>query len=628
MKVLITLRYVAPLLLLFGAVSHLRADDAPPPTRAARLTYLKGNVTVTQPGEAESIPAQMNLPLLSGVLLSTADDGQAEVEFEDGSIVRLTPNSALDIESLTLQSDGVATSKLRLEHGVAFAELRATDLYRYSFAAGDDLLRPVENTTVRVDFDAPPPTFSVLAGSIRIEGPLGLQADVRAGENLRPDAQDPGQYHRNQGITEDSWNQWNEDMDRDAGAGDDGSTTDVRSNYAGEQGYGWSDLDANGTWYDTGSGPVWQPYVADDAGFDPYSNGSWVAYSTVGYVWASSYRWGWTPYRCGDWSYHQGFGWGWSPGSSCGTIGWRFHRGGQPVNIASAPESYRPIRVPSPGHGVQRPILRVEPAHTIVAGRPRHDEHLGFREIEGKTATRIEPNHDVRRNSTATSALQRDFPVDTRTRQAILGRQNPRAPVVQTWPAQGPSSIGTARPAAPIDASGRVDQPVYRIQSRPANGPPAATTPAERQAYRDQRRNSGSPAPVQTYSPAPGTAAPSEPTYTPPPSVVTGGPPRRIHDQPPVVIMGGQTHPAYTPASPSATQTHPVYSPPPSAVSGSQTHPAYTPPPQPHPTYTPPPAQSHPVYAPPPAAGPRPSAPPPAASGGEPGPAMRSGRGR
>ena len=104
MKVLVTLRYVAPLLLLFGAVSHLRADDAPPPTRAARLTYLKGNVTVTQPGEAESIPAQMNLPLLSGVLLSTADDGQAEVEFEDGSIVRLTPNSALDIASLFICS--------------------------------------------------------------------------------------------------------------------------------------------------------------------------------------------------------------------------------------------------------------------------------------------------------------------------------------------------------------------------------------------------------------------------------------------------------------------------------------------------------------------------------------------
>ena len=609
MKALATLRYVAPLVLLLGSsTTSLRADEGEPPTRAARLTYLKGTVTATQPSQTESIPAQVNLPLLSGVLLTTADDGQAEVEFEDGSVVRLTPNSALDLESLIVDADGIATSRLRLEHGLAFVELRATNVYRYYFSAGDDSIQPVENSTVRIDLDAPPPIFSVLSGSIRVDGPEGLRADVRAGENLSPDAIDAGQYHRNQGIVEDTWNQWNADMDREA-ASQGSSSTDVRGNYAGQQGYGWSDLDTNGTWYDTDSGPVWQPYAADHASFDPYSNGSWVAYSSVGYIWASAYPWGWTPYRCGNWSYFHSFGWGWSPGSSCGTIGWRFQVGGRPVNIASAPQSYRPIRVPTPGHGVQRPILHVGSEHPIFAGPPRHDDHRA-RQIGGVTVAPLQPHHDVWRNSTAVTALRRDFPVDGRTRQAIMGVENSRAPAVHMWAVQPQSPAAGARPPAPLDPPGRVNQPVYTVQPQPA-------TVNDRRAYRE-RRDAGASAPAQTYTPGPATT-PEQPTYTAPRFIITGPPPHRTSTPPPSVITGSQTHPAYTPPARSTSQAHPVYTPSPSTVGGSQTHPTYTPPPAPsHPTYTPPPA---------PAAAPRPSAPAPA-SGGEPRPAMRSGTGR
>lgn len=590
MKALAMLRFTLLLVLLLGATSLLRADDAPPPTRAARLTYVKGTVTVTQPGEAESLSAQVNLPLLSGVLLTTAGDGQAEVEFEDGSVVRLTPNSALALESLMLDADGIATSRLRLEHGVAFVELRATNLYRYSFSAGDDSLSPLENSTVRVDLDTPPPTFSVLSGSIRVDGPEGLRADVNTGENLRPDDVDAGQYHRNQGIIEDSWNQWNDDMDQDAAA-EAASTTDVRGNYAGQQGYGWSDLDANGTWYDAGSGPVWQPNGGDDASFDPYSNGSWVAYSSIGYVWASAYPWGWTPYRCGNWSYYSSFGWGWAPGSSCGTMGWRFQGGGRPVNIASAPQSYRPIRVPSPGHGVQRPI-HVEPSHSILAGTPPRDDHRGARQIAGVTATPIAPQHQVWRNSTATSALRRDFPVDARNHQPLVGAETTHRATFRTWPAQNQAPATAVEPAANnIDTSGRVNQPVYTAQPRPTNPQPASAeqpAAADRQIYRDQHRNMNN-APstrVQTIYGS-GSGAAQQPTYTPAPSVITGG----------------GTHQTYAPSAAPTTQTHPTYTPPPSTVTGGQMHPAYTPPPQPqsHPAYTPrPEPQSHPAYTPPP----------------------------
>jgi hypothetical protein len=613
----VRLQYLLPALLLLGFTQPVRADDdATQPTRAARLTYVYGTVTVTQPGQAEPVPAQVNLPLLSGVLLTTADDGQAEVEFEDGSVVRITPNSALDLERLTADPDVVADSQLRLIHGVAFLELRATISYHYVFKVGEDELRPSENSTVRVDFDAPPPVFSVLAGSVRIDGPEGMQADVRTGENLRPDADDPGEYQRNLGIVEDSWNQWNSDMD-DTAAQQAESSTNVRNDYAGKQGYGWSDLDANGTWYDTADGPVWQPYAADDAGFDPYGNGAWVGYASVGYVWASAYPWGWTPYRCGHWSFYHGFGWGWSPAAGCGSLGWRFQLGGRPVNIARTPESYRPIRVPSPGHGVQRPWIRVGSTNTIVAAAPRHDDHRGPRQIAGLPAKPIDPVQSGWRTNGGISVLHRDFPVDGRTRRPVAGVEVNRPVMIHTAPVQPPVPAGTVRSAAPV--SRPADRPVYGVQYRRGIGDPAPSgivtgSPADNRPSREERRGGASSPPAQTYTPGSPGGAPQHPVYIPPPSVITGP----------------QTHPAYTPP-PAAAPRHPIYAPPPSQMQAPR--PTYTPPPgaaaPQHPTYTPPAASAapqHPTYSPPPApaAAPRASSPPPS-SAGEPAAGARVG---
>src|SRR5580698_1636674 len=86
---------------VFAAVplSSPAQDDnagASTPIRAARLTSSQGTVTVTD-GNNPSAPAQMNLPLLAGVQIATGNDGQAEIEFEDGSVARLTPNSVLSL---------------------------------------------------------------------------------------------------------------------------------------------------------------------------------------------------------------------------------------------------------------------------------------------------------------------------------------------------------------------------------------------------------------------------------------------------------------------------------------------------------------------------------------------------
>ena len=56
--------------------------------------------------------AVMNMPVLDGSRIQTGGDGQAEVEFGDGSVARLTPNSSLSVRSSGAGSGATAAGCL------------------------------------------------------------------------------------------------------------------------------------------------------------------------------------------------------------------------------------------------------------------------------------------------------------------------------------------------------------------------------------------------------------------------------------------------------------------------------------------------------------------------------------
>lgn len=191
----------------------------------------------------------------------------------------MTPNSSLGLSSLSVDELGNFRTQLTVLGGLVYAELRATTKFTYSVEAGGEQISPVANATIRINLDQPPVTISVFDGTVHLEHSSpesgGYKTDVHAGEMLTTDASDSSLLsplqHRTRCRADDS-------------------------GYAGDQGYGWSDLDANGSWYDvSGEGQVWQPTVALDTSFDPYGYGSWVTYPGAGYVWASGYSWGLDP---------------------------------------------------------------------------------------------------------------------------------------------------------------------------------------------------------------------------------------------------------------------------------------------------------------------------------------------
>ncbi|HEX4576110.1 MAG TPA: FecR family protein [Edaphobacter sp.] len=492
-----------------------RADDAPA-HRAARLSYLQGNVTVDHMDNTAGDPAQVNMPLAEGARLSTGEDGQAEVEFEDGSVVRMTPNSSLGLNSLSVDALGNFHTQLTVLGGLLYAELRATTKFTYTVEAGGEQISPVANATIRINLDQPPVTIAVLDGTVHLEHGSsetgGYKTDVHAGEMLTADASDSSQYFMLSSIEKDSWDVWNQERDQ-AAAEAAAARTAARDGYAGDQGYGWSDLDANGSWYDVaGEGQVWQPTLALDSSFDPYGYGSWVTYPGAGYVWASGYAWGWIPFRCGSWSYWNGFGWGWSPGAACRRVGWGFHGFGSGVyaiNIGRPPANYhlptRPVHIPGMLHPI--PVGRA-PRETATAVRPSQEPRM----IAGVPVGPLRPigNPTAQKDrSVVGSALRSDFAVDRLSRQPVLG-------VGGVAPLTTPRSdlrSAPLRPSVPSATNG-TERPVYSL---------SPTSPQQ------QRSNYPAQPQVEHSAPRP-AAAIYAPRSAPPPS--TPQPPRSAPSAP------------------------------------------------------------------------------------------------
>lgn len=504
-------------LVLLAALTASSFGEGAKPFRAARLTYLDGQVRVEQANSTTNSVAVVNMPLVEGTVISSGADGQAEIEFEDGSLARITPNSGLSLVNLSVDSSGMYQTRIALLGGLAYFELRAGTKYVYSVDAGGEVLSPVENATVRVNFDETPAAIAVLDGSAHIAAG-GSSVDATAGQTVETDASGGGVLITKSVVAPESWDRWNEDRD-EAAANEESSQTDVRSQFAGSQGYGWSDLDANGSWYDVPEhGQVWQPDLAasspdadadagadaadqDANGFDPYGYGSW-AWTPAGYSWASGYGWGWLPYRCGQWAYYEGFGWGWSPSQFCAVFGFGgYGYGGYGFNLGNRPPGYRGPHRPIPGPGPVHPILRGRGGEVPIA--PVHRPGVE-RVIAGNTVQPLQPVGSglvATGGGTLGAGLRRDYPVDTKTHAPVMG-----VIAAQGNPANGSNARAAWQPRQGFGSPAQNGvSPARGGYQSGGSAYPGGSQPAP--VVRSAR-----PAPMQRQT------APSEPRYSPPPA--------------------------------------------------------------------------------------------------------------
>ena len=337
---------VAGVLLL---VPSLRAEDDNPtnaaPARAVRLSSVDGEVHLFQGGQAVTDQAVANTPLFEGARIDTGNDGRAEIQFEDGSVARVSPQSSITLSVLRGQSNGSdRDAEILLGSGLGYFEIQGdsqTNHMRVRF--GDTVVTTGGFTVIRINLDKAPGEVAVFSGNAHIEGGSSPTLDLHGGESVALNATDPNSYNVAETIEPDSWDAWNSDRDQELTTAQ-ASRTPATDSQPDNRNPAWSDLDANGNWYNVpDQGYVWSPYDASNPGWDPYGNGYWMNNPNYGYMWISGEPWGFMPYQCGAWNYYSSFGWGWAPGGFCNP--WWGGGGGWGINIGIAPPRYRyPVR--------------------------------------------------------------------------------------------------------------------------------------------------------------------------------------------------------------------------------------------------------------------------------------------
>jgi hypothetical protein len=470
-------------LLWIGSGNRAAAQDQNPSSpNVARVSFVQGSVQLLTGQGGDFQQAVMNMPVLDGSRLQTGGDGQAEVEFGDGSVARLTPNSGLQFDHLG--QDRVQLSQLS---GLNYYEFNVGDGHPpFSVQFNNLYAQPLANSILRLGLDAGW-EVAVISGSVNVQGDGFPNVTVAENQSIRPGAENSGTpYTVAQGINGDSWDNWNQDRDQ-AIAQEASQQTPVRDDSANPDNENWNDLDADGNWYPVeGSGNVWVP-AGVGPGWDPYGSGYWAFYPSIGYTWVSGYPWGWLPYHCGAWGYYS-FGWGWRPGG-CGRV-W------SPVIVArNYPRGWvMPVR----------PVFRAGvsplPAQRLVAV-DRGAVAKGPWGVGG-VAPRADHQQALNFNGGTVAPVDR---VDVHGQGFVAAKGT--APGTRAVLSGAPAGVGQ-RPASPNAFWGA--NPPRAVESpnqRPSVGYPAAGSYNQRSTYVAR------PTPTTHYSPPPA------PHYSAPPAM-------------------------------------------------------------------------------------------------------------
>ena len=333
------------LLLLTGG---LAAQESGPAPAAARLSHVDGQVRTAQGGQTLADPALANAPLFEGTDIATANEGRAEIQFDDGSVARLSPASDLLLNVLR-QGNGGTEAELVLEQGLGYFELQGggqSGSIKVRF--GDTVVTANGFTVLRINLDNSSDELAVFSGNAHLERGGAVLLDLHGGESVALSQSDPTRYTLADSIEPDSWDSWNADRDQALNTMA-ASRTQVASELGQSANPAWGDLDTSGLWYNVqGAGYVWSPYEASSAGWEPYASGYWMWTPGYGYIWVSGFSWGYLPFQCGMWNFYDGFGWGWAPGMGGCPMWWGEPGGYRGPNIGNAPGGFRPIRRPGP----------------------------------------------------------------------------------------------------------------------------------------------------------------------------------------------------------------------------------------------------------------------------------------
>jgi len=492
------------------------ADPVSPDShvRIVRISYVDGEVRIDHGSGYES--ATMNVPVTEHNWLQTRSDGWAELQFEDGSMMRLAPDTTITLTELSRTSSGSTITTVDLDQGEASFKIARRDRGEFQVTVRNKTIILDQAASFRVtSVNSDPLEVVVWKGAVTVhDSESGGDVEVRKNETFALNPTDVAQYALDKGAEADSLDEWGRQRDQYL------STYARNNSLQSPYQYGTSDLSNYGEYFDDpGYGTLWQP-TGVNLGWDPYGNGYWAYSPGFGYTWVSAYPWGWLPFRYGHWIYINHRGWCWAPG------GWdRWHTGPRWVN---APPGFRPPVPPAndrivisgaPGGRVVRPGTPGDRGGAGARSSGSPNGNVGGRTGGGRTFDRdgeggpgAKGTRHVFTNDDVARVPRTDVPA-RQTPPVIDADSKPK--VVEQPPAAGGRTRQRGDDGARVDREPprnnvSQDTPSPAGRSRVSNSPERSAPPPP-PPPQPARQYSPAPAQVQRSSPPPPAAAPAAP---------------------------------------------------------------------------------------------------------------------
>jgi len=278
-------------------------NDAAPPDRVARLSYIAGDLGFLPAGSQDWASADLNRPLTTGDRLSTGDGSRAELEL-GGGVLRMAGGTDFGLLNL---NDNLA--QVELTQGALNLSVRHLDQGQsYEIDTPTLALVVTRPGTFRVDVDngGNGTRVTVFDGQATVYGENNAQHDVFQGRSYQFDDASLAALTVSDIGGGDAFDAWSSERDQRY------AQSQTRR-YVSDDVVGYQDLDQYGSWQSSPDyGAVWYPsQVPTD--WAPYRDGHWAYVAPWGWTWVDDSPWGFAPYHYGRWAYIRG-AWGWIPG--------------------------------------------------------------------------------------------------------------------------------------------------------------------------------------------------------------------------------------------------------------------------------------------------------------------------
>ncbi|MGB7294804.1 MAG: DUF6600 domain-containing protein [Candidatus Aminicenantales bacterium] len=285
--------------------------------------------------------AILNLPLGPGDVIQTSGERRTEVQFDNGTTLRLDLNSRLKIETILAQSLSTAKkiSNLVLERGQLYVMYK-----KYSGLEVFQVVAP--GAAVKFDHNSVALIRLTEDGKTDVQVERGKAfllygADKTHLSQKRLNAGQRGivsaghQAELAEYVVLSDFKAWNESMNSHFQELHEGNLLPqpVRNlpKAVFEFAQKFGNMHGEWLWHDL-YGYVWRPYLNDRrypwGTWQPYINGSWSSYDGEMF-WVPAEPWGWVPYHLGIWMWDKSKGWVWLPGSMFAPAWavWEFYHG-------------------------------------------------------------------------------------------------------------------------------------------------------------------------------------------------------------------------------------------------------------------------------------------------------------